>query len=972
MDMLLVKIFATALTLSQATTAPDALKTEFDRSADQGKVVSLLRDGCTHMRKLFEIEDINLDDLLATAMEDPDLTAGGTAAFRGIKFADLQSAYRQLCTNEQVADWGFDAGAVIDFYNKTLADLPEPARLKGLKLPGATVMLDGKGGRFREVFDAEQRRISVPLGEIPEAVRRAFVAAEDKRFYEHAGIDERGLIRAAVANMGQPGRPQGASTITQQVVKNLLVGDDLSYERKMREIVLTARVERTLSKDEILELYLNTIYLGRSSWGVEMAARSYFGKSAKDLDLSEAAMLAGLPKGPSYFSPDRYPDRMRERRAYVLGRMQEDGAITTEAAVAARATMPALIPFEKPQRDFGFHFADQATREARTLAATNGVTSKSYTIHTTIDVPLQRSVEEALQEGLSRYERDSGRVRFLGPEANLDAAIARVESASKAAETKTPDSKAADSKAADSKAADRRPAWQRALADARLPLYDVHWVPAVVLETRSGKRDALQVGLADGRILPLAGTTGAIAGTIKLHDVVLVRLSEGKGKAGGRAELRVRPEVQGTAVVLDNKTGRILAMAGGFSYPLSQLNRATQAQRQPGSAIKPLSYLAALENGLQPNTLIRDEPITLPPVGGGHAEGWSPKNYEGGGSGIVTLRQALENSRNLATVHLLDGGIAAKPEQSLDRLCALAQELSIYRDCVRVYPFVLGAQPVRPIDLAAFYAAIANEGVRPVPHAVEAIEQNGVTYGRTVPPPVSPSADDRAAFYQLKTMMQGVLQHGTARALAPLAPYAAGKTGTTEDENDTWFVGFTNQITVAVWVGYDNAGDTHRTLGEGATGASVAAPIFGSIIEAAWSHGMSKTVLAPPSAAAGSELACNSDPDAGRSRRRGGGECLRVDPKGRAMDARYRLVSRDSAGREIVYARRAPADEGSGGGWGQWREPGGYAGNPATGGYGAYGNSGRSAGWSRDGAGGWHRDAQSGWPQPQRGGFWSW
>ena len=356
------------------------------------------------------------------------------------------------------------------------------------------------------------------------------------------------------------------------------------------------------------------------------------------------------------------------------------------------------------------------------------MTSKSYTIRTTIDVPLQRSIEEALQEGLSRYERDSGRVRFQGPEANLDAAIARIEGAPKAAEAKAGESKAADGKAADGKAADRRPAWQRALANARLPLYDVHWVPAVVIETRSGKRDALQVGLADGRTLPLAGASAAIARTIKLHDVVLVRLSESKGKSAGRAELRVRPEVQGTAVVLDNKTGRILAMAGGFSYPLSQLNRATQAQRQPGSAIKPLSYLAGLENGLQPNTLIRDEPITFPPIGGGRGEGWSPKNYEGGGSGIVTLRQALENSRNLATVHLLDGGIAAKPEQSLDRLCALAQELSIYRDCVRYYPFVLGAQPVRPIDLAAFYAAIANEGVRPTPHAVEAIAQDGTAY----------------------------------------------------------------------------------------------------------------------------------------------------------------------------------------------------------------------------------------------------
>src|SRR5580704_15272113 len=282
MDMLLVKIFDTALTLSQVTTAPDALKTEFDRTADQSKVVALLRDGCTHMRKVFEIEDINLDDLLATAMEDPDLVAGGNAAFRGIKFADLQSAYRQFCTKEPAPGWGFDAGAVIDFYDKTLADLPDPARLKGLQLPGAIVMLDGKGGRFREVYDADQRRISVPLGEIPDYVQKAFVAAEDKRFFEHAGIDERGLIRAAVSDMGRTGHPQGASTITQQVVKNLLVGDDVSYERKMREIVLTARLERVLGKDEILELYLNTIYLGRSAWGIEMAARSYFGKSAKD------------------------------------------------------------------------------------------------------------------------------------------------------------------------------------------------------------------------------------------------------------------------------------------------------------------------------------------------------------------------------------------------------------------------------------------------------------------------------------------------------------------------------------------------------------------------------------------------------------------------------------------------------------------------------------------------------------------
>jgi membrane peptidoglycan carboxypeptidase len=276
---------------------------------------------------------------------------------------------------------------------------------------------------------------------------------------------------------------------------------------------------------------------------------------------------------------------------------------------------------------------------------------------------------------------------------------------------------------------------------------------------------------------------------------------------------------------------------------------------------------------------------------------------------------------------------------------------------VRYYPFVLGAQPVRPIDLAAFYAAIASEGVRPTPHAVEAIEQDGVTYRWEAPPPARPAAADRAAFYQLKTMLQGVVQRGTARALAPLAPYVAGKTGTTEDENDTWFVGFTNEITVAVWVGYDNAGDTHRTLGEGSTGASVAAPIFASIVEAAWNHGMSRTVLAPPSAEARAQLACDSfDPDAGKSRRRELGECLRRDAKGAPIEARYRLVSRDSS-----YARRAnPVDDGTGN-WGQGREPG----------YAAFGNA-RFPGWSRDWPGGWRRDDQPAAQGQQRGFFWNW
>jgi membrane carboxypeptidase/penicillin-binding protein len=339
---------------------------------------------------------------------------------------------------------------------------------------------------------------------------------------------------------------------------------------------------------------------------------------------------------------------------------------------------------------------------------------------------------------------------------------------------------------------------------------------------------------------------------LKLYDVVRVRVVEAKGKTAARAELRAPPTVQGAAVVLENKTGRILALSGGFSYPLSQLNRATQAHRQPGSALKPLTYLAGLAQGLQPNTLVWDAPVTLPPVGGEQnasaRDYWTPRNYDRGSEGIITLRRALETSKNLVTARLLDGGIDTQPEQSLRRVCELALEAQLYVECVPHYPFVLGAQPVRILDIAAFYAAIANEGALPSPHAFETIEEGGRwVYSRKPSVPVQIGSADRAAFFQLKTILQGVLERGTAQSLRALAPYVAGKTGTSDNENDAWFVGFTNDVTIAVWVGYDNADGKRRTLGRGQTGAKVAIPIFRDILEAAWAHHAPKTPLSPPS-----------------------------------------------------------------------------------------------------------------------------
>src|SRR3974390_1902738 len=529
MESLLVKMFATMLALSQVTTAPEAIKTQFDRATDQAQVGELLRAGCAHMRKAFDIEDINLDELIATAMEDPQAIAGESKVFRGLNFADLLTAYRQFCKNEAVPTPAVDLGEGIYFYNKALTDLPDHNKLKGMKLPGASVVLDRKGERFAEVFEENQRRVWVVLADIPEHVQKSFLAAEDKRFYEHKGIDERGLIRAFISNLAHSGRPQGGSTITQQVVKNLLVGEDLTYERKIREMVVASRLERTVSKAEILELYLNSVFLGRGSWGIELAARSYFGKPAKELTLEEGAFLAGLTKGPNYYSPDRHPGRSQERLAYVLSRLREDGVIpATEPASRRLPSLPAMVPYERPRRDIGFHFVDQVAREAKAVAGIEAITANSYTVRSTISLPLQRAVEETLQEGLWRYERDAGRLQFQAPEANLAAAMKRIDVEQK------PD--------------DKRPAWQQALAKARLPLYDVHWSVAVVVEKLSGKKgESWRGGLADGRIVPLVLDNAAAQRKLALSDVIFVRVVDGKGKGAAHAELGVGPTVQGSA-----------------------------------------------------------------------------------------------------------------------------------------------------------------------------------------------------------------------------------------------------------------------------------------------------------------------------------------------------------------------------------------------------------------------------------------
>jgi penicillin-binding protein 1A len=997
MDSILVKIFATALALSEVLTQPQAVKTKFDPVTDQAQVVQILRNGCTYMRHAFDIESINLDDLITTALDDPKAAGANAEAFHGINFADLKTAYQQFCKNEPLDKPVVDLSQVVDYFNNAAAELPEQSTLdalKGKKLPSMSTVLDGKGNDFADVYQPGNRRIWVPLSDIPDFVQKAFIAAEDQRFYQHHGIDEHGIIRAFIGNLANPGRPEGGSTITQQVVKNLLVGDSVTYERKIREMIVASRLENTLSKPEILQLYLNSVYMGRGSWGIEAAARSYFGKSAKDLTLSEAAMIAALLKGPSYYNPDKHLQRAQERLTYVLDRMKDDGFITDAQKQQALAAPPKLVAFKRVQRDSGFEFVDYLGHEAKTDGI-DSLTAAPYTVHSTINAKLQEQTEADLQEGLAKYEIANGRMEFHGPEANLGEAVQAINSGKAAGKpannpTNTPatgslttSTPAAATPATSTPAITKpatTPAWQQALLAVHLPLYDVHWTPAVVVDKGGGRKGngVIRVGLPDGRIMPLTTYTYSIRRNLNLYDVIYVNVVDGSTAAAepGRrarsvaahAEIRVRPTVQGAALVLENKTGRILAMTGSFSYPLSQLNRTWQTQRQPGSAIKPITYLTALQKGLQPNTLILDDPITLPPIGSGggsiavggsdrEEDYWSPHNYGYEVGGVYTLRRGLEHSVNIVTAHLLDGAIDASPEQSLDDICATAMAAKIYSNCVRYYPFVLGAQPVRMIDLAAFYAAVANEGIRPQPHAIDSIALDGKTIFQYPAAPVFPmiGAADRASFYQLKSILQGVVARGTAAAISPLSPYVAGKTGTTEDSVDGWFIGFTNDVTVAVWVGFDNGDGTRRSLG-GVDGARVALPIFKPIIEDIWADNIApKVPLAGPSPEARAQLVdLPIDYMSGTPVHGGRGDFIehfRIGPDGHVADTQNELVSREEADESRQEGSQYSSDQGYDGYYGSDGE---RDGQPGYGGQSYYPNR----GWQR--------------PPQQRGLFGNW
>ncbi len=519
-----------------------------------------------------------------------------------------------------------------------------------------------------------------------------------------------------------------------------------------------------------------------------------------------------MAKGPAYFSPDRYPERARDRFAYVLKRMQEDNVAGTEGVNPGVTGGPRIVPYEKPKREGGFHFVDHLMREAKTLVGMASLTSESYTVRSTINSKLQRAVEEALQDGLARYDEERPRpLRRTGAEPRRHGGPRH-----RRAEHPRPTSRPHHEAGLADGARDREAAaLRRALAGGR-GAGPQPWSTAA-----RSSASACRTAASCRCRLP----DHVDSGMLHLNDVIFVNIVEGKKRSDAKAELRIKPKVQGAALVLENKTGRILAMVGGFSYPLSQLNRTTQALRQPGSSIKPLTYLAALHRGLQPNTLVTDQPVTLPPIPGVSTHYWTPKNYDGQSWGSMTLRRALENSKNLVTARLLEGGIDRDPIKSLDQICELALEARIYPECMKNYPFVLGAQALRMIDLSGFYASVANEGLRVTPYTIDTIEKNGhAVYRHQAGAPVYMAHGDRAGVLPASHHPGGVVARGTAAAMKQHAGFVGGKTGTTDNENDAWFGGFSSDIAVVVWVGYDNARGK-QTLGRGGTGGSVAVPI---------------------------------------------------------------------------------------------------------------------------------------------------
>ncbi|HEX3535559.1 MAG TPA: penicillin-binding protein 1A [Stellaceae bacterium] len=719
---------------------------------------------------------------------------------------------------------GAVAGLTLWYFGRDLPDYQQLARYE----PPITTRVHGGDGRLLAEY-ATERRVYVPIAAIPKRVIEAFLASEDKNFYSHHGVDPISILRAALTDVGRwrsSRRPVGASTITQQVAKNMLLSNEVSIERKVKEILLATRIEEALSKDRILELYLNEIYLGSGAYGVVAAAQTYFNKSLDELSIGEAAYLAGLPKAPNNYNPIRFPQAAKARRDWVLDRMAEDGVAGATDVAAAKVEPFALRRREETEVVNAPYFAEEVRRELLARYGEEMLYRGGLSVRTSVDARLQAAADKALRDGLVTYDRSRGGWR---------GAVGHIEAGGN---------------------------WLAHLEKEPLPAgaATAGWQLAVVLRTDG---EGAAIGLKDGDTgrIPFAqmrwarplrddSSLGAFprnAGdVVKPGDLVLVEPLSEAAKTNASVKtvslaprtehlfnLCQIPEVGGALVVIDPHTGRVLALSGGFSFEISQFNRATQAKRQPGSAIKPFVYLTALQHGFTPSTLVEDGPISLPQGPG--LPMWSPVNYEHNFMGTIPLRVALEHSRNAATAH-----VAAAI--GMEAIGETVETFGIMDHMPRMYSMALGAGETTPLRLTTAYAMIDNGGKRITPTLIDRIQDR---YGKTIfradqrpcdgcgnvdwkkqsvpsVPDDSEQIADPVADYQLVQMLQGVVQRGTGAAVKAVGKPIAGKTGTTSDWQDAWFVGFTPDLAAGVFIGYDDP----VSLGTGEQAAVVAAPVF--------------------------------------------------------------------------------------------------------------------------------------------------
>ncbi|WP_019218639.1 penicillin-binding protein 1A [Bartonella florencae] len=675
---------------------------------------------------------------------------------------------------------------------------------------------------------ATKHRLYLPIQSIPKILKDAFISAEDKNFYHHFGLDPEGLSRALVnniRNIGSGKRPEGASTITQQVAKNFLLSSEATLERKLKEAILAMRIEKTYSKDHILELYLNEIYLGRGTYGIAAASLTYFNKSVNDLTLEECAYLAALPKGPGNYDPFKNTQRAINRRNWVIDRMVTNGYVTREQGEKAKEKpLGAKIRGSDNYVFAAEYFTEEVRRRLMHRYGAKMLYEGGLSVRTTLDPHLQALARRALHNGLIKFDHAQG---WRGAYAHIDekgdwgAELANVTGLSDVPEWRLGVVLSANAHKVEIGLQPQREAsglLTKKREIAVLSEADSKWAFNIIKE--NGHRKVVQ----------------NLSQVLQVGDVIFV---EKVPSTNNIYRLQQIPKVEGAVVAMEPHTGRVLAMVGGFSFSNSEFNRATQAYRQPGSAFKPFVYAAALDNGYTPASVVLDGPIEIRQYNG---EIWQPKNYGGTFAGPSTLRYGIEHSRNLMTIRLAY-------DMGMPLVAEYAERFGVIDKLQPYLPMALGAGETTVLRMVTAYSVIANGGRSIHPSLIDRIQDR---YGKTIyrhddrlcencnaqswdnqnEPKLLDERDqvlDPMTAYQITSMMEGVVQRGTAARLRYLNRHIAAKTGTTNDSKDVWFMGFTPDLVVGVFIGYDQP----APLGYNGTGSSLAAPIFGEFMEAA-------------------------------------------------------------------------------------------------------------------------------------------